>query len=112
MEQSETKQAIKVLEAAKTHLTNHEWTRGNNALDAKGQYVSPRSKKAVKFCAVGSFMAVSKSDKAILFAKELFTSAHPMHDHVTEFNDSHAKDKRDVIRAFDKTIKYGNKQLS
>lgn len=100
--------AIAVLEGAKKRIAKG-WVKGRSAEDAKGNGVSPRSKKAVRFCAYGAMQAGTKSYNVLEVAEELFSDAN-FKTPIT-LNDYYAKDKRDVTSAFTKSINLGKKKL-
>lgn len=52
-----------------------QWATGDFALDAKGRYVSPNSKKAVRFCAIGAVhRSAGRASRLYKRATELLNS--------------------------------------
>lgn len=112
----EDKRIVATLKKAKGILQKNGWCRNYDAQDKKGNHVGPTSKHAVSFCALGAIKRACKV--TILGALGLDCSPYAntrgaMEDTlmgtgplgVADYNDRHAKGKRDIIRLFDRTIK-------
>lgn len=106
-----TRKKINVLRKAVTILKENKWIRFNAAFDKDNGIVSALSSKAVCFCAYGALQHAQKDDKVSPFKtvsvadqllREVFTHTNV---HLVSFNDHHARNKRDVIRVLEKTVK-------
>lgn len=115
MIENDKKRAIKLIERAKFILQTKGWTKGVFARTKDNISCNELSDKAVKFCAIGSLyraqndLDLSNQDcvralNAIIKALNAIRCFDNMYD-IEFFNDKVAKDKRYIIRRFDKAIK-------
>lgn len=98
---------VKYLRKAKKLLEKPKaWTRYTFARDIHGRDVEPASKEAVCWCAVGAAERVCPVT-VLPSVVTYLTSAvsHYETGGVEDFNDNTARDKRYVLRAYDRAIK-------
>lgn len=110
---------IKILRKAITILTEQKkWGRGFFAKTINGDETSPWSKEAVCLCALGA-LSVAADPNNKHKVKLDYGHVLPVVNEVTQdvqsvldvidlavWNDNKKRDKRQVIRAFEKTIQY------
>lgn len=94
------KRFSKILNQAANLLETKGWCKGEFAKnDETNDEVSPLSKYADRFCAIGAICAANKSHSEPWELRSILDSNTPG-GCIIEYNDSTAKDKRYVIRLF------------
>lgn len=78
------------------------WTQGAFARTAQGRVVAPESKKASKWCLVGSMASISRVSPETY--GELFARVPVSHQSVGDWNDSPTRTFSDVRALLDRTI--------
>lgn len=85
------------------------WAQGSLAVDEDGEKVSPNSEQAVGWCALGA-VGVKDESKLNAAGRALEICLDPeileMGESVPYFNDDVAGDAEDVVKLFNKAIKY------
>ena len=103
--------ARNVLIRARARIADREhWTKGTLAADGDGNEVLPKSRRAVRWCALGALYRVTSPVKGHRSASELLAAeihggpAFGDADYrITEFNDSHTH--KQVLALYDRAIK-------
>lgn len=97
---------LDVLVAARKLLKGAgKWAKGGDAFGKSGQWVDPRGRHAVCFCANGAIQAVSKAWQEVTAARsalQQFTSP----DNLVSWNDRKGRTKREVLALFGKAIAF------
>ena len=88
---------------ARDLLVNHGWTQGAMARNQYGDAVSPSSQIATCYCAEGAIRVSSKTSDEEETMLRYFRAAIGT-SQVFAWNDYVAKNKEDVVKAFDKSI--------
>ena len=102
---------IEVLKKARGKIAQG-WTRRVLARNINNKSVPPRSSKAIEWCILGAIEAVTNSSDEQWKASQalLHTPGGPLSMincfTVAEWNDKAGRTQKEVLAAFDKTIKY------
>lgn len=96
------KQIATTLTKAANLLERSRWIKGISATDTTGARVSPRSKKAVAFCAAGALSAVTRH--CVPAAQRALNAMLPRTTDFIEYNDDRYRQKRHVVSLFRKTV--------
>lgn len=76
------------------------WTQDKVARDRRGYSVSPESRRAVCFCAIGALRKTCVDDDSLIYARDVLRDVAKIP--ITEFNDTHTH--AEVIALFDRAI--------
>lgn len=108
-------ETISILREAAKILTNHKWCRRYYALTHTKEVVFPLNPSAESFCAIGVLCKAAGHDPTPVGPESTKCStkaAYALEDtlgvrrgDLSVWNDKRARDKRQVIRAINKTIK-------
>lgn len=101
---NEVRTVAQVLREAKAVIpTPAQWTRKVAARDSRGNRVTPRNERAVRWCAMGAIEKVAPGDGLAALEWAAIRALRPhMDDEVPTFNDSHTH--AEVLAAFDAAI--------
>lgn len=105
-------ETIGILRDAAKILTNHKWCRRAYALTHTKEVVFPLNPSAESFCAIGVLCKAAGHDPTVVSTKRSRKAVYALEDtlsvrrgDLSVWNDKRARDKRQVIRAINKTIK-------
>jgi hypothetical protein len=97
---------VETLTAARKRIeTPERWTKRSFARDAYGVSESMTSHKAVCWCAEGSMIIESVTDKGWILFKDAADCSH-----IPDFNDADERTHAEVIAAFDAAIEKARAQ--
>ena len=109
------KQTIKILERTAEILTENQWTQFQWAKTTSGRPTTLYAPDACQFCLTGALRRAIHDIKGVKFphslnpaGKELCMQMHidhNIHYGLTVFNDKKAKNKEDVLKLINNTIK-------
>lgn len=98
--------ASKILIKAQKYVKKG-WTKHVSARDKQGNHIHARSKKAVRWCAVGSVWTATSapySTPAFKFLKEAIVASGSRARTVASWNDAKFRTKKQVLVLFNKAI--------
>jgi hypothetical protein len=100
-----------ILTKARDLLEKKKWCKYEFALDEEGNRVSPKSKKACEFCAVGAIMRFTNSTKIFDYlADQTGIEGLGARTKVINYNDNYADYKERILRLFDRAIRVAKAQ--
>lgn len=100
-----SKDAAEVLRAARKLIEQPDaWIKGNSAIDKYGHYISPWSKDAVCFCALGAVECATHKLNATYEVDQLARDFlyRAIRTSIADYNDTHTH--KQVIGRFDRAI--------
>lgn len=103
-EDSESARVLAKLRQGRAKIKKN-WVQGDFAVDKDGDTVKVASEEAVGWCALGA-VAVDRGRGVNGAGRALEVVLHPNWDDVTDFNDNDNTQQQDVVRLYDKAIKY------
>ena len=96
---------LKILKAARAKITKPErWTKGEIARNAAGKEVSPRSKEAVCWCALGALQAAAGKKCSFIEIDDLAYELTPRWTWIAKVNDHKDTTHADILALFDRAI--------
>lgn len=100
-------QLVQDLEAARAKIVQG-WTQGGNAEDARGYNVAPHDDSAVRWCARGAILSVTKPACWSYESGRYIAAIEAFRDcagsTVIDYNDDDKRTKKEVLAVFDKAI--------
>lgn len=105
---------VDVLRRARDLLLTKGWTQGAFARNKYGRSITALSRDAVCYCAYGAIDRASRRGKGDLAEAscDLLRRAARFRSSTSKWNDRRGRTKREVLRAFAKAIRIGEREAN